>query len=367
MASPPPVDVAIVGCGDVSFRTYFPTFAPLLADGSARVTVCCDPARERAERAAALFPGARAVTDLAEVLTSGATGALNLTPAPFHREINAALLEAGLHVLSEKPLAASVEEARDLIALAERQGRLLLVAPAVMTANRFRWLKQVVANGRIGRPTHAVAQMANMGPAAWRGYTGDPSVFYGPGVGPMLDTGVYVLHAITGLLGPARRVQALGTVAIPRRPILIPRLQGQEVQVGANDLMLLHLDFGDAFAQVLSSFATPGSRAPALELHGTSGSLSVAPGTWYDTNGPTDFYLRDESPLGLEGWTTAWPPESSPHTNLIGSGVPHFVACVRGEETPILTATHSTHVLEIILKATEAAASGQTLELETTF
>ena len=86
--------------------------------------------------------------------------------------------------------------------------------------------------------------MANMGPAAWRGYTGDPSVFYGPGVGPLLDTGVYALHAVTGLLGPARRVQAFGTVAIPRRPILIPRLQGQEVEVSTNDLVLLHLDFG---------------------------------------------------------------------------------------------------------------------------
>jgi predicted dehydrogenase len=361
------VNVAVVGCGDVSFRTYFPAFAPLLADGSARVTVCCDPVRERAERAAALFPGARATTELEDVLTSGADGALNLTPAPFHREVNTALLEAGLHVLSEKPLAGSVAEARELIALAERQGQLLLVAPAVMTANRFRWLKRVLAAGRIGTPTLAVGHYANFGPASWRGYTGDPKVFYGPRVGPLLDTGVYALHAVTGLLGPAKRVQAMGGIVVPRRRILIDRLFGQEIEVTANDLMLLHLDFGGAYAQILSSFAVPGSKTPALEIHGTQGTLSLGHDSFYDTNGATDVLVRDESELGIDGWVRAAPPTPSPHGNLIGSGVPHFVACIRGEEAPILTAAHATHVLEIILKATDAAASGETLTLETTF
>ena len=361
------VELAIIGCGDVSFRTYFPALRPVLADGRVRVAVCCDPMRERAERAAALFPGARAVTELRDAIeTPEVAAAIDLTPAPLHREVNAALLEAGLHVFSEKPIAGSVAEARELIALAERQGRLLLVAPAVMAANRFRWLKRAIAAGKIGTPTLAVGQYANMGPAAWRGYTGDPSVFYGPGVGPLIDTGVYVLHAITGLLGPVRRVQAMGGIAIPRRKILIERWLGQEIEVATNDLMLIHLDFGGAFAQVLSAFAVPGTKAPILEVHGTLGSISIGD-NWYDTNGATDFMIRDESELGIEGWARVLPPTSSPHGNLIGSGVPHFVACVRGEEAPILTAAHATHVLELILKAGESAASSETLELETTF
>jgi predicted dehydrogenase len=362
------IELGVAGCGDVAFRTYFPVIPLLERQGLARVAAVFDPVGERAERAAALFAGARAYSTLDGLLGHpGLDGLVNLTPAPAHRDVNAAALETGLHVYSEKPLAGSVEAAQELIALAERRERLLLAAPGIMVSNRFVWLKRLLGEGRLGRPTLATAQMVNLGPAAWRGYTVDPAVFYGPEVGPLLDTGVYVLHAITGLLGPARRVQAFGGVAIPERPVLIPGRDGQTVRVTANDLMLLHLDFGRAFAQILSSFATPGSRAPVLEVHGTRGSLSIASGAWYDANGPTDFYLRDESALGLEGWTTAWPPEASPHGNLIGSGVPHFVACIRGEEAPILTAAHGTHVLEIILKATEAAASGQTLALETTF
>jgi predicted dehydrogenase len=332
------------------------------------VLVCCDPVPARAERAAALFPGARAVSDPREAIAEpGVTAALDLTPAPFHTEINTLLLEAGLDVLTEKPVAGSLNQAKTLIALAERQGKLLFSAPAVMATNRFRWLKRLLDDGRIGQPTHAVGQYANMGPAAWRAYTGDPSVFYQPGVGPVLDTGVYVLHAITGLFGPVKRVQAVGGIVIPRRRNLIERSFGQEIEVTTNDLMMLHLDFGGTYAQVLSSFATPGSKAPMLEVHGTLGTFSIAGDTWYDSNGPTDILVRDESVLGLEGWSRVSPPYHSPYLNLIGSGVPHFVAVLRGQEAPILTAAHATHVLEIILRATEAAASGTTIELETTF
>jgi predicted dehydrogenase len=132
--------------------------------------------------------------------------------------------------------------------------------------------------------------------------------------------------------------------------------------------MMIHLDFGDnVFAQVLSTFAVPRTKQPAFELHGSLGSISIASADWYNTNGPADFLIRDESPLGVEDWQTVAPPVPSPHTNLIGAGVPHLVGVLAGTEEPILTARHATHVLEIMLKATEAAASGASLDLATSF
>ena len=363
------VSLGIVGCGDVAFRTYFPGLEPVIADGSAEVAVCFDPVLERAERAAALFPGAQPVVSLDALLEHpGLCAAVNLTPAPLHNEITTALLKRDLHVFSEKPLAATVAEGQGLIELARQRGKVLFCAPAVMATGRFRWLKQVLAAGKIGKPTLGVAQMANMGPSAWRGYTGDPSVFYGPGVGPLIDTGVYVLHALTGLLGPVKRVAAFGGIAIPKRTVLIERLLGQEITVGTNDQMLIHLDFGDTvFAQVLSSFAVPRSKAPALELHGTLGSISITMSEWYDANGATDILIRDESPLGIEDWQTVYPPLPSPHGNLIGAGVPHFIAHIQGEEDPILTAEHACHVLDVMLKAGEAAKSGESIAVDTSF
>ena len=97
----------IIACGDVAFRTYIPGI--LAVADRATVVATFDPLAERAEQAAALFPNATAYTSLDELLGhAGIQGVFNLTPAPFHREMNARALDAGLHVFSEKPLAATV-------------------------------------------------------------------------------------------------------------------------------------------------------------------------------------------------------------------------------------------------------------------
>lgn len=370
------VNLGVVGCGDVAFRTYFSAMRAIAETGAARVVACFDPVSERAERAAAFFGTARAYSNYSELLAHDELNAVfNLTPAPFHREVTAQALGAGMHCFSEKPLAASVADAQELIEQARQARLLLMCAPAVMATPRFRWLKQMLETGRIGRPTVATAQMANMGPASWRTYTGDPAVFYGPQVGPMLDTGVYVLHGLTGLLGPAQRVEAFGGIAIPRREVLIERLAGQTIDVGTNDVMMIHLHFArGAFAQVLSSFAVPSSQAPAMELHGSGGSISINQRAWYNAEGPIDLYQIDKSPAAAEGWLhDVWPPTPNALGNGRGSshlldwGVEHFVACIRRQEMPILTAEHACHVLDIMLKATASAGAGRALELETTF
>jgi predicted dehydrogenase len=364
------IGLGVVGCGDVAMRTYLPGFAAIAE--RARVVACFDPDAGRAERFAARAasvgsPGARAYADLADFLAHpGLDAVFDLAPAPFHFATNRAILDAGKHCFSEKPIAGSVADGRALTDLARERGLVLLVAPAVMATNRFEWLKRESAAGRFGRLTLATGQMANMGPAAWREYNGDPAVFYGPEVGPLLDTGVYILHAMTGLLGPARRVEAFGGVAIPERRILIPSRYGETIAVGTNDHMLVQLDFGNAtFAQLLSSFATPRSKAPAFELHGETGTVSIAQQVWYDVNAPIDLWLRDERLGAQEAWIEAAPPEPSPVAHLIQAGPVHFVDCIERRVAPILTGEQATHVLDIILSAARSVAEGRAIELET--
>jgi predicted dehydrogenase len=362
------IGLGIIGCGDVAVRTYAPSLAPLATRATAVAVYDPDPARANlfADELLALgLPRPRIAPALDALLGDpDVVGVLNLTPAPFHHEINVAALSAGKHVFSEKPLAGSVADAREQIALAQERGLIHLVAPAVMATSRFRWLKKELAAGWLGRPTLAVGQMGNMGPAAWREYKGDPAVFYGSSVGPALDLGVYLLHAITGLFGPAQRVEAFGDVCIPRRNVLIPGREGQVVEVQAPDHLLIHLDFGNAsFAQILSSFAIPRSKAPTLEIHGEMGTVSISQETWYNVADPVDVWLRDERPGTIERWTTAAPPPSPRSPHLIQAGTEHFVAVLAGEEAPILTAEHATHVLEIILAAGQSIAEGRAVEV----
>jgi predicted dehydrogenase len=366
------IRLGVLGCGDVAFRTYLPGLAALA--GRVAVAACADPVPERAtgfaaEVEAILGEPCQPFATLDEMLAvPGLDGVLNLSPAPFHFETTGKILAAGLNCYSEKPIANSLDEARQLARMANERGVLLLCAPATMASSRFRWLKEQLAAGLIGRPTLAIGQMANMGPAAWREYKGDPAVFYTSHVGPVLDTGVYLLHAVTGLFGPAKAVSAVGGVTIPERTSTIPSRYGEKIAVTANDHMLLSLTWdGPTFAQLLSSFATPRTTAPVLELHGEKGSIRIGDiPTWYDLEKPVDLLLLDPSPdAGYEQWRQVAPPDTGPVRQPIQSGPVHFVDVLAGREEPILTAAHATHVLEIIRAAERSAAAGGTsIDLE---
>lgn len=362
--------LGLIGCGDVAFRTYVPGIQNEAA--RARIVATFDPVIARARKAAALFPGATAYDTFEPFLrNSELEGVFNLTPAPLHAEITGKAFDHGLHVFSEKPIAASVAEGQALAERARQEKLVYLCAPATMATDRFQWIREFMIEGRMGKPTVAMGQMANLGPANWRQYTGDPAVFYKPGVGPILDIGVYVLHGITGLFGPAKRVQSFAGIAIPERTVLIPRIMGERITVETPDVSMIQLDFGNnSFAQVLSSFAVPGSQAPAMEVHGSDASLTVWPEDWYDAAGPIDYYQRDASAAGLQGWQRKIrPPAPVGHAGeqLIGTGPRHFVDVLEGERKPILTADHAIHVLDIILSSSESARSGNAIDLKTTF
>ena len=245
---------------------------------------------------------------------------------------------------------------------------LLLCAPGVAVTRRFQWLAEIVASGRFGPLSLAVAHHADPGPAAWREYTGDPSVFYREGVGPLIDHGIYRLHGLTMLMGPVRRVQAMGAIGNPTRVVRAGPLAGQTIPVTTPDHVLINLEFASgALGQLLASFGTASTLAPWLELHFAGATISFAGPSW-DKDAPASIYVDDDGPLGLEGWThdVQLPPPGEP-LPVVGAGVAHFVACLRGEEEPVLTAEHARHVLDIIVKTYASIADGASHDTETTF
>ncbi len=358
--------VGIVGCGDVAHRRYLPTLAAL-AD-RVEVVGCCDARPEAATRAAdavrAWSPGVRAFDRVGDLAALRPDAVFNLTPGPFHAEVTSICLEAGGHVFSEKPLASSVEEAGALIEAARSRGLLLLCAPGSAATRRVRWLAEVAASGAMGRPTLAVGQFAGFGPAGWDQYTGDPTPFYGPKVGPVFDLGIYRLHEMTAVLGPVRRVQAMGAIAVPVRTVVAGRLAGSTIEVTAPDHVLMNLEFASgALGQLLSSFAVASTEAPYLEVHFSGGSIAFTGDAFAVASAPHVHHLD----AGTADRAAKMPRLEADPLSIIETGAAHFVACVRGDETPILTAEHARHVLDVVLRAYESIADGHSREIETTF
>jgi predicted dehydrogenase len=361
--------IGIVGCGDVANRHYVPGIASRAE--RVAITAVADPTPGAAERLAnavdSWSPGVRTYRDAGEMLRTETLDAVfNLTPAPHHGPVNRAILGTGVACFSEKPLAATVAEADALIGLAARNDALLLCAPGSAISAPVRWLRELADSGSLGRPTLAAAHHADPGPAAWREYTGDPTPFYREGVGPVFDHGVYRLHEMTAVLGPVRRVQAMGAIALPRRRVRGGPLLGRTIEVTTPDHVLIQLEFASgALGQLLASFGTLATLAPWLELHLERGVVSFGGRSW-ELDAPVSVYIDDETDAAREGWAhdVEVPRDEF---SVVQMGARHFIACLLGEETPVLTAEHARHVLDVILAAYASIEDGRAHETATTF
>src|SRR4051794_18033610 len=183
----------IVGCGDVVHRHYLPGIAS--RSDRVAVTALADPdlgaAASVASAVSAWSPSVTTYGAVGEMLRAESLDAVfNLTPAPLHGAVNREVLGAGVACFSEKPLAATLAEADELIELAAREKVLFLAAPGSAVTAPFRWLKGLIESGEYGPTTLVVAHHADAGPANWREYTGDPTPFYREGIGPVFDHGV---------------------------------------------------------------------------------------------------------------------------------------------------------------------------------
>src|SRR5205823_13764929 len=146
-------------------------------------------------------------------------------------------------VFCEKPIATSLREGQLLLDQAQAHGVRLFGAPNAVTSPAFRCLAEIVASGEIGRVHAAHGRYGHGGPS-WGPW------FYRKGGGSLFDLGVYNITTLTGLLGPARGVVALSGIAVPERIV-----EGERVQVEADDNIMLLMDHGDAvFSCVQTGF-----------------------------------------------------------------------------------------------------------------
>jgi predicted dehydrogenase len=339
-----PVRLGVIGCGNV-LDAYLPQCHKLRQRGQAELVLAAGRAAQK-DRALAL--GApRFTTNADDVLNSPEVDlVLVLTSMNEHARLAGAALEAGKHVLVEKPLATSLEDAASLVALAQRSRGHLLCAPFTILSSTFQTIARRIRCGDIGKPCSARARYGWAGPwwAEW---------FYKPGGGCLFDLGVYGLTSLTGLLGPARRVTAFTGVAIPEREI-----NGRKIRVEAEDNAQVLLDFGDAcFGVVTSGFTIQQYRAPALEIYGTSGVIQMLGDDW-----DPDGYELFQNSAGC--WQVF--KETDPDWPW-ADGLRHLVECIHRGERPLVTPEHSRHVLEIMLKAQQAGREGRALAIESTF
>jgi len=339
--------LGVLGCGSVFAGPYRGMIERLRADARVHVHAVYDVDDVKRRGAAAHYgvdPELRGPDDV--VTAEGVDVVLVLTSMNEHGALTKAALEAGKHVLVEKPMATSLVEAAELLEVARAAPGRLVCAPHVLLSPTFRAVHGAVRGGCVGPLLTARARYGWAGP--WWG-----EWFYEPGGGSLFDLGVYNVTTLCALFGPARRVTAMVGTAIPEREV-----NGRRIQVAADDNAHVLLDFGDArFAVVTTGFTMQRYRSPAVELYGAEGTIQLLGDDW--------------APEGWELWRndeSTWRvyPEADPHWQWT-EGLRHLVDCIESGRPAVTRPEHAYHALEIVLAAQAAGGDGVARTIESDF
>ncbi|MFN0284020.1 MAG: Gfo/Idh/MocA family protein [Kineosporiaceae bacterium] len=342
-----PVRIGVLGLGSV-FEKYGRLLAGLERERSAKVVAVYDPDAARCGTEAARFGITRRDTSAEGLIGRDDVDAvLVLTNMQSHGRLATAAYAAGKHVLVEKPMATTLDEAAELVRLSRSSDRTLVCAPHVLLSPTYRQMHDRLRAGAIGEVKLARALYGWAGP--WWGRW-----FYQPGGGALFDLGIYNITTLAGFLGPVRRVTALVGTAIRERVV-----DGVLTCVEADDNAQVLLDFGhETYASVTTGFTIQKyGRAPAVELYGLGGTMNMLGDDW--------------APRGFEQWRNdagCWEvfDETAPGWPW-ADGVNHLVDCIRTGRPSLTRPEHAFHALEVILAAVASAEQGRAVDVASDF
>ncbi len=252
-----PVKAGLIGCGSLSLIGILPQLAEPDAKERLALVAVCDVNEIRARETAERFGVPDAYSSAQDLIARDDIDlVLIITPIEYHYPLAMDALRAGKHVYVQKTMATTYAEAREMVETARERGLTLVAAPGQMLAPAMQAMKQLVTSGALGDVYWAWGstggwyhdEPTRRGEGALGAV--DPTWYYRAAGGPLRDVTVYMLHSLTGVLGPARRVTAMSGI---RNPVRQWREKAIPVEVDDNSLLLL--DFGEA------TFAMAGGHA----------------------------------------------------------------------------------------------------------
>jgi len=259
------IDIAVLGAGFMGS-----THARALhAIPDVRIASICGQSAERAKPLAEEL-GTSWSTDLYAILMDPAIDAVDIClPGPQHREVTELALAQGKHILLEKPITLTLEDANALVALSEPSTQVVMIAHVLRFWPEYVALQADVASGRFGAPIQALAIRRQAFPA-WSSLFGQADLTGGA----VLDMMIHDYDVLNWILGTPRTVTARGT----RNP-----------KSGGYDQVQVLIDYGHASAVVEGGMMMPESypfsstlevlcQTGALEYHFQAGGRSVEMG-----------------------------------------------------------------------------------------
>lgn len=329
----PPLGIGIVGVGGIALSHM----AALRTMTSARLVAVCDV---DAARAAEVAHAERCAGygSAEELLADDAVDAVIVcTPNMTHESLGLQVLEAGKHLLMEKPLALTPDGARAVAAEADARGLALAVGHSHRFTDQSLAVREVIDAGEIGSPRF-VRVVMNGGWIwpGWQSWVLNPEL----SGGHSLHNGVHLVDLASWWIGePATSVFSVGQHAT-----------SESLQI--HDYLVMELGFaGGASAVCEISRGERPRNAGYLELT-VVGSEGVLSRTW--------------DAEGILAWTdaglTAWGVDGSGGRTFVRE-LEAFVAAARGEADVVPPLTAAIHAVDIAVASEASLREGRTIEI----
>lgn len=216
--------IGFIGCGGIANMKHFPGMSQIKG-----VDLCafCDLIIEKAQEAAKKYgtPDAKVYTDYHELLADKTIDAVHvLTPNVSHCQITVDALEAGKHVLCEKPMAATPADAQKMLDTRNKTGKMLTIGYQYRHFNENAIAKKVIDDGWLGDIYYAEASaIRRRGVPTWGVFT-DKSK---QGGGPLIDIGTHSLDLTLWMMNNYEVDYVVGTSFEKLGRLLDPEHQGQ--------------------------------------------------------------------------------------------------------------------------------------------
>ncbi|MCT1902262.1 Gfo/Idh/MocA family protein [Oceanobacillus sojae] len=337
--------VAVIGCGSIATHRHLPEYA---ANENVEITAVCDVVGERAREAAVKYQ-AKAYTDYKTLLKEERIDAVSVClPNYLHAPVSIDALNAGMHVLCEKPMATSIEEADKMIEAAERNGKKLMIGHNQRFVASHRKVKELIESGAIGKVYSFRTAFGHGGPEGWSA-DGKESWFFKKDeafIGAMGDLGVHKADLVRYLLQD-EFVEVGAFVETSAK---------ENTDVDDNATLILKSAKG-TIGTLAASWAYTAKEDNSTVIYGEKATLRLEDDPAYSlvaqyANGETVKYELGAIQSNDEGGQTT--------THVIN----HFVDSIQTDTAPLIDGEEGKKSLAIILGALESVKTKRIYSLE---
>lgn len=333
--------VGIIGAGAIAQECHFPGY---IKDRRTKVVAFAEPTMDRHYEIEERYGVTEGYTSYKDMLNNVELDIVSIcTPNAFHAENAIAALDAGCHVLCEKPIAVNLREADRMIEAAKKNRKKLMIGFTHRLFTGPQKTKKMIDEKKIGKPFMIRIRFAHGGPyPSWA----KNAWFYNPKLaagGAMLDMGIHAIDLALWMFGPVKSVNAMARTLVKDIPV--------------DDNALLQLEFKSGALGYIEVGWTSQPGFAGVEVYGTEGSIIC--------NYLKDLQLCEGKASAGKDSSVKWSvKDKTPTKGGWDVEIKHWLDIVDGKEKLVMDGLVGRNALEVALAAYKSSETGRKVTLK---